>query len=192
MPGQRCEHGVDVALDVVGVGRDAEVAVPLRGDDPVRRRARRRAPARRSSGCRRARRAAPESRGVTTTPPSSSTPGDQPLVQAVARAPASRRSRSPRSARCRRCPRRSPAPAACPTRTARRRRRRVVVDVHLEDVPVGEPARLRRARAPRRARGRHQRKPSPAEASRYFEHARAEEVDPERRGRRSDTSPIAW
>ena len=44
--------------DVVGVRRDAQVAVPLGGDDPVLRERARRARARRSSGCRRARRAA--------------------------------------------------------------------------------------------------------------------------------------
>lgn len=33
---QRLEHGVDVLLGVVGVRRDTEVAVPLRGDDASR------------------------------------------------------------------------------------------------------------------------------------------------------------
>ena len=46
---QRVEDGVDVLFRVVRVRRDAQVAVPLRGDDPALARAQRRARSRPST-----------------------------------------------------------------------------------------------------------------------------------------------
>ena len=101
-----------------------------------------------STGCRRARRCAPAPAASRRAAPSSSTPSCRSAFSSRTW-PRSRRSRSPASARSRRSPRRSTAPAACPPRSAARRRRRVVVDVHLEDVLGRRTSRSRSARSSR-------------------------------------------
>ena len=180
-----CEHGVDVALDVVGVGRDAEVAVPLGGDDPVRRQC--------GDERRRVRRADADERaapflraGGDDDAAELVDPGDQPLVEAVDVSP---RLGDPElldqldagDARVDRRHRRRPRLEA-----ARRRRRRVVVDVHLEDVPVGEPARLRRRRPSINPGGTRGSRARPRRAGTSARPRRGSR--PRARGHRSDTS----
>ena len=105
-------------------------------------------------------------RGVTTTPPEFVDPADQPLVQlrdmtARLRDPDLLHQLDPGDARIDRGDGRRPR-----LEPPRRRRRRVVADVHLEDVLVGKPPGLRRQELLREAGPRpHGTRDRPSRAS---------------------------
>ena len=83
MPRQRREDDVDVLFGVVGVRRNPQVRVPLGGDDPVTARG---PTTSAGASVERMQTSAPRrsaSRGVTTVPPSSSTPAISRSLSAV-------------------------------------------------------------------------------------------------------------